>query len=176
MPDKRILLVYAHRNRDASRINRALLEAAAVLPAVTIHDLTKVYPDGKIDVVREQSLLLEHDIIVLQFPFYWYSSPAILKEWQDAVLEWGFAYGSGGDKLHGKQLMIATSAGGPAEMYQSGGLNQFTMSELLRPFQAMANLTGMRWLPVFSLHGTRVMDDALLSWEADRYVTRLASL
>jgi hypothetical protein len=76
--------------------------------AVDISDLYEEYPDFYINVKREQQLLIEHDIIVFQHPFYWYSSPAILKQWEDLVLEFGFAYGPGGTKLH-RHVDIRTS-------------------------------------------------------------------
>ncbi|MDN0076611.1 NAD(P)H-dependent oxidoreductase [Crenobacter sp. SG2303] len=175
MSTNRILLVYAHRDPGASRVNRALLDAAASLSNVTVHNLTARYPDLRIDTEHEQRLLLEHDTIVLQFPFYWYSTPAILKEWQDAVLAYGFAYGENGDKLHGKKLMIATTTGGPAEAYEAGGYNQFTLSELLRPLQATANLAGMSYEPIFAVSGVRMLDEAALDRAATAYRARLVA-
>ena len=74
-----------------------------------MHDLYEAYPDFDIDVRREQELLAAHEVIVLQHPFYWYSAPALLKEWQDLVLEHGWAYGSGGTALRGKALLSAPS-------------------------------------------------------------------
>ena len=85
---------------------------------MTIHDLYEVYPTLSIDVKREQALLLEHDVIVFQHPFYWYSCPAILKEWQDLVLEHGWAYGVGGTQLRGKITLNAITTGGPAHAYR----------------------------------------------------------
>lgn len=61
---------------------------------MAVQDLYEVYPTLNISAKREQKLLLEHDAIVFQHPFYWYSTPAILKEWQDIVLEHGWAYGA----------------------------------------------------------------------------------
>jgi len=176
MSTNRILPVYAHRDPDASRVNRALLDAAASLSNVTVHNLAERYPDLHIDTEHEQRLLPEHDTIVLQFPFYWYSTPAILKEWQDAVFAYGFAYGTNGDKLQGKKLMVATTTGGPAAAYEAGGYNQFTLSELLRPLQATANLTGMRYEPIFSVSGTHTLDQAALDRAATAYHARLSSL
>ena len=70
-------------------------------------------------------------------PFTGTAPRAILKEWQDAALAHGFAYGTGGDKLRGKKLLVATTTGGgTTEAYQAGGYNHYTLSELLRPFQA----------------------------------------
>jgi len=176
MPTTRTLVIYAHRNPESSRVNRVLLNAAAALPQVTVHDLMANYGDFRIDVAREQRLLLEHDAIVFQFPLYWYSTPAILKEWQDAVLAYGFAYGSGGDKLHGKKLLIATTSGGPANAYQPNGNNKFTMDELLRPLQATANLTGMALQPIFATHGARMLDEGGLAQAARAYAERLSAL
>ena len=63
---------------------------------------------------------MAHDIVVFQHPFYWCSAPALLKEWQDLVLEYGFAYGAG---------RLA---------YQRDGINYFTIHELLAPFHQIA--------------------------------------
>jgi putative NADPH-quinone reductase len=54
---------------------------------VTIHQLYAAYPDFRIDVKREQELLSLHDRMILQFPLYWYSTPALLKQWFDVVLK-----------------------------------------------------------------------------------------
>ncbi|WP_317951349.1 NAD(P)H-dependent oxidoreductase, partial [Rossellomorea marisflavi] len=135
---------------------------------VTVHDLYREYPDFQIDVTREQKLVEEHDRIVLQFPFYWYSAPALMKEWIDAVLTYGWAYGSGGTQLHGKELLIATSTGSPAEAYQAGGKNHYAMSELLKPFQATSNLIGTTFLPAFIEHGVRTLDEEGVARSAER--------
>lgn len=176
MSSSKILVVYAHRDPAVSRINRALFDTAGTLPSVTRHDLMSHYPDFRIDVELEQQLLLAHDAIVLQFPFYWYSTPAILKEWQDAVLAYGFAYGPGGDKLRGKKLMVATTSGGPSDAYQAGGYNQYTYSELLRPLQATANLAGMHYQPIFTAGGVRTLDDNGLDHIQTAYRQRLMNL
>ncbi|KEO82293.1 NAD(P)H-dependent oxidoreductase [Tumebacillus flagellatus] len=160
------LVLLAHPNLEESRINQRFAKELETLPNVTLHALYDVYPDEKIDVAREQQLLLDHDRIVLQFPLYWYSSPSLLKKWQDEVLTYGFAYGSTGDKLHGKELLVAISTGGPAEAYQAGGYNNYTLSELLRPFQQTANLIGARYLPIFSVSSTFQMSDEQLDANA----------
>lgn len=154
------LVLTAHPNLSNSFINRTWTERLRKEEGnITVHDLYAAYPDGKIDVKREQKLLLEHDRIVFQFPFYWYSSPSLLKEWQDVVLTYGWAYGSQGTMLHGKEFMLAISTGGPEAAYQAGGYNHYSMSELTKPFQAMANLTGMRFLPSYTLQGVRMLTE-----------------
>ena len=123
------------------------------LEAVTVNDLYEEYPDFSIDVAREQQLLLAHDIVVFQHPLYWYSSPAILKEWQDLVLEYGFAYGSGGTALAGKIALTAISSGGGFDAYCKSGFNGFSIRQFLLPFEQTARLCGMTYLPPFVAHG-----------------------
>ena len=78
----------------------------------TIHQLYKAYPDEHIDVKEEQQLIEQYDYIVFQFPLYWFSSPPLLKKWQDEVLTYGWAYGSkSGYKVGGKKVTLAISAG-----------------------------------------------------------------
>ncbi|MCA1059724.1 NAD(P)H-dependent oxidoreductase [Rossellomorea aquimaris] len=167
------LVLVGHPNIEESRMNKAWAGRLEKEEDVTVHHLYKEYPDMRIDVEKEQSLLLEHDRIVFQFPFFWYSTPAILKEWQDQVLAYGWAYGSEGTKLHGKEFMVVTSTGGPGGAYRSGGFNHYSMSELLKPLQATANLTGMRFLPSYVEHGVRMLSDDEVAISADqvaRYV------
>jgi len=151
---RRILIQFAHPVLERSRVNRHLIEAVRDLPNVTINDLYELYPDLAIDVAREQKLLDDHDAIVFQHPFYWYSCPAILKEWQDLVLEHGWAYGAGGDHLRGKLTLNAITAGGPKSAYQRDGYNRFTARELLSPWDQTAHLCGMKYLGPFIVHGT----------------------
>jgi hypothetical protein len=89
----RVLILFAHPALEKSRVNRRLIAAVQDLENVTINDLYEQYPDFYIHVKREQELLLSHDVIVFQHPFYWYSCPALVKQWEDLVLQYGFAYG-----------------------------------------------------------------------------------
>jgi glutathione-regulated potassium-efflux system ancillary protein KefG len=149
---RRILVLFAHPVLERSRVNRRLLSDVRELPGVTVHDLYDVYPTLYIDAKREQGLLLEHDVIVFQHPFYWYSTPAILKEWQDLVLEHGWAYGRGGTRLRGKITLNAITTGGPESAYHRDGYNRFTIRELLAPWDQTAHLCGMRFLAPFTVH------------------------
>ena len=86
----KILINFAHPAKTRSKINRALRSVVENLENVTLNDLYAAYPDFLIDVEREQNLCEEHDVIIFQHPFYWYSTPAIVKEWMDSQdwLEW----------------------------------------------------------------------------------------
>ena len=132
-----------------------MAEAIGALDGVTLVDLYAEYPDFQIDIDREQAQLLAHDVIVFQHPLYWYSTPAILKEWQDLVLEHGFAYGTEGTALHGKIFFSALTAGGLEAAYCAEGYNHFTIRELLHPMEQTAMLCGMTYLPPFALFGSR---------------------
>ena len=162
------LVILAHPNIEASRVNRRLIEEVRKHSEITVHELYSSYPDWVIDVPREQVLLESHDRIVFQFPLYWYSTPPLLKKWQDDVLTYGWAYGTQGKKLQGKELLIATSIGGRQEVYQAGGSNHFTMSEILRPLHATANMCKMTYLPAFVVDGAS--DEKQLTEAALRYV------
>lgn len=150
---KKILIYFAHPARSRSKINNALRAAVEGLDNVTIVDLYATYPDFLIDVEREQRLCEEHDIIVFQHPFYWYSTPSIMKEWLDLVLKHGWAYGSQGNALEGKYFMQAITAGGDDSTYQKDGYNEFTIGELTSPYRATAKLCKMNWLPPFTVMG-----------------------
>lgn len=141
-------------SRSHKRMTEELLEHG-----ITVHDLYKTYPDEAIDVSREQQLLESHDRIILQFPMWWYSSPSLLKKWMDEVLTFGWAYGPGGTKLHGKELGLAITTGSPADSYERDGYNHFTMEEFTRPFQVTFSMVGMKFLPMFTVHSAMNQTD-----------------
>lgn len=144
-----------------------MADAIAGLDGVSTVDLYAEYPDFQIDIDREQQRLRSHDVIVFQHPLYWYSTPSILKEWQDLVLEYGFAYGSHGTALQGKIFLDALTAGGAEAAYRAEGYNHFTIRELLHPLEQTALLCGMVYLPPFALFGSRT---AVEEGRVDRHV------
>jgi glutathione-regulated potassium-efflux system ancillary protein KefG len=150
---KKILILFAHPAISRSTMNRAMQEEIFDLDGVTVHDLYRCYPDFYIDIDYEQRLCEEHDVIIFQPPLYWYSTPSIIKEWLDLVLQHGWAYGSEGRALEGKYYCHALTAGGDDTTYRSQGANLFTLGELLAPYRATANLCRLRWLPPFAVLG-----------------------
>lgn len=155
----RILILFAHPALEKSRIHAGLIKSIKGLQGVTLHDLYEVYPDLDIDVDREQELLLRHDIILFQHPFYWYSAPAMIKQWQDLVLEHGWAYGHTGTALKGKYLGNVISTGGSLDAYTTGGHHGYTIREFLLPFRQTAYLCNMYYLPPFVISGTHRMEN-----------------
>ncbi|PXF30087.1 potassium transporter KefG [Pokkaliibacter plantistimulans] len=151
----KVLLLFAHPSQRRSEVNLPMFRAAQQVEGVSCVDLYGEYPTFRIDVKKEQQRLLDHDVLIFQFPLYWYSTPSILKEWQDLVLEHGFAYGGKGTALRGKTFLCAVSAGAAQTAYQQDGYNHFTLRELLRPLEQTARLTGMHYLAPFALFGSR---------------------
>jgi len=148
---RKILVLFAHPGQRHSVANVHLARIAAALDGVTMIDLYADYPQHKIDVGREQQRLLDHDAVIFQFPVYWYSTPSLLKEWQDLVLQYGWAYGPGGDQLSGKWFLPAVTTGGAKTAYCSMGKNNFDLRTLLSPLEQTAMLCGMKFLPPYVL-------------------------
>lgn len=175
-PDAKVLVLLAHPALFRSRVNRRLADVARATPGVTLHDLYEAYPDFDIDVRHEQALLAAHEAVVFQHPFYWYSTPAILKEWQDLVLEFNWAYGPEGTALRGKRFLSAITTGGPERAYQPEGFNRFTIRQLLAPVEQTSRLCGMSWRDPFVVHGTHRLEDAEIARAALAYREALESL
>ena len=140
------LVVLAHPSiGEKSLANRIIIDKIRLLAGVTIKDLSKECPSFRFNVEAEHKALLAAESIVFQFPFYWYSVPGILKEWLDQVFTYGFAFGSAGDKLKGKQFLVSTTIGGPEDAYREGGFNNYSIDDLLKPLRQTANLSGMQY-------------------------------
>ena len=164
----RILILFAHPAFQKSNVNKRLIEGLENTENITFHDLYEQYPELDIDVKYEQKLLEEHDCIIFHFPLFWYSTPAILKEWQDLVLEHGWAFGSKGDALKDKLFFTAITTGGPMMAYHKLGRNNHTVLELLAPLVQTARLCKMIFLPPFVVHGTHdIPADEIEKYRAD---------
>jgi glutathione-regulated potassium-efflux system ancillary protein KefG len=174
--NKKILILFAHPAMEKSRVNLHLAEAVKDLDGVYFHDLYQEYPDFHFDIDREQELLLQHDIIIFHHPFFWYSTPAILKEWQDLVLEHGWAYGSHGKALAGKVFMNVITTGGKESAYQEKGYNRFTMRQLLAPIEQTAILCNMVFLAPFIVHGTHSISPEDISRYKTDYIELIHAL
>jgi len=155
-----IFIVYAHPGPDS--LNRALKDyAVAHLQraghAVQVSDLyamdwkatleaSEIPADSQQndDVLREQDKLRWADVVIFQFPLWWFSMPAIMKGWVERVYSYGFGYGVGehserrwGDRygegtLSGKRAMLVVTAGGWESHYSARGING-AMDDLLFP-------------------------------------------
>lgn len=173
----KVLILFAHPRPDRSEVNVVLARRAAEVEGVTLIDLYAEYPTFEIDVDREQARLVAHEVIILQHPIYWYSSPAILKEWQDLVLEFGFAYGQDGHALDGKIALNVVTTGAQREAYTDEGSNGAELRALLMPFEKTFQLCRMRYLAPFALFGAgRAVEEDRLDRHVRNYEALLAAL
>jgi glutathione-regulated potassium-efflux system ancillary protein KefG len=165
----KIAILVFHPVLYKSRINKTLLNSVEGISGVICRHMYDLYPDFQIDIKAEQEILLQNDIIVWHHPLYWYSSPSLLKEWLDLVLEHGFAYGKGGKALAGKKVMSAISSGGRRNTYGSQEGIKFSIRQLLAPFEQTVNLCRMQYLPPFVTHGTHLLTEEHIKKAAEDY-------
>lgn len=173
------LILLFHPDLTRSKANAALARAAAALPAVEVVDMTAACPDGLDlfrDGAREAARLLTAERIVLQFPVQWYSTPTLLKAWQDAVLTRMFylAYEAEGRRLEGRPLLVAATAGNTPEAYTAGGRNLFPMAELMAPLRATAHRCGLDWAEPFVLYRADKLSPEEIEAAAAGYAAHLA--
>ncbi len=173
----RVLVLFAHPRIDRSEVNVVLAEAARRIEGVTLVDLYAEYPTFEIDVDKEQQRLIDHDVVVFQHPVYWYSCPALLKEWQDLVLEYDFAYGADGRALEGKVLLNAVTCGARRDVYSRSGGYSHELREFFAPFEQTALLCRMRYLPPFALYAAgHAADEGRLEEHVGNYTALLGAL
>jgi glutathione-regulated potassium-efflux system ancillary protein KefF len=174
VPD--VLVLLAHPAMEQSRVNRRLLQAARRAGArVQVRDLYALYPDYLIDAEAEQARLAAARLVVWQHPIHWYGAPPLMKLWMDEVLAFGWAYGPGGHALHGKDVWLVGSTGGPQDSYRPDSYNRYFFDAFLPPYEQTAVLCGLRFLPPLVLHGAHRASEAELAEHAEVYAQRLAS-
>jgi len=165
----KILIIFAHPYPQQSRVNRPLLEEARRIPEVEIVDLYEEYPDFHIDISAEQRRLTSAELIIFHHPFYWYSAPALLKHWQDMVLEERFALNEGGYALRGKKLMSMVTVGHSKQSYQLDGYDRFPIESFLLPYEQMAFHCGMQYLSPFVVYSAHRMTESEIAIQACNY-------
>ena len=150
---KTLVLVF-HPSIATSVANRRWLQEVAQHPQrYTIHDVYQAYPDGHIDVAREQALVEAHGDVVLQFPVYWFNCPPLLKQWLDEVLVHGWAYGVGGNAFRGRKVALAVTAGIREQDFRPEGKWRITLAQLLAPFDATLAYIGAEQRQLFAFYG-----------------------
>ena len=120
---KNVLAIQGHTDLQHDSFNNKLIMAdlEKALPEVRFEYLDAMYPNFKIDVKKEQEQLVWADVIVLQFPVFWYSMPSLLARWMEQTFEHGFSHGAKGKALVGKKLLLSFTVGAPEDMCREGG-------------------------------------------------------
>lgn len=173
---KNILIVYAHPSPNRSGLNKHLFERAGEFSHVETRDLYELYPNLHINVQEEQDALRRADVLIFQFPIYWFSSPSILKEWQDTVLTSGFAYGEGEKALDDKHFMLAVSTGGSPASYCQLGRHGAGLDTYLAPFEQTARFCGMKLLDPFVVQNARGLTEGMLQKTIGEFADLLTEL
>ena len=153
-----ILIISGHNDLNNSVANAAILdETARQLPEAEVRKL-------------EQEALRKADLIVWQFPFYWYSLPALMKKWLDEVFVHGFAHGSTA-VLGGKKFLVSFTTGAPAEFYTGKEGSVGDIHHMIEMFSATAMLCrldyqGAMWLNGVS-YANRQTEEAIRQQQAE---------
>lgn len=170
----KILIIAGHTDLNQSIVNKAIVnEVEAQLGAnVEVRRLSELAPEGKFDVKAEQEALVSADVIVWQFPIFWYNAPSLFRKWMEDVLTYGFAYGNNVTTLHGKRLIISATAGAQEEIYKTAFGH--TLEGLMHPFVDTSIFTGLVWqAPVFSYGALN--NPSVSSEENSKHLNNLAA-
>lgn len=149
------LIILAHPNFDKSFANKTIIKQVENSNLdVAVRNISNLYPDYKIDAEAEQKILMQHQTIVFQYPFYWYNMPAILKHWFDVVFAYQFAYGSKGNKLKDKNFLPSFTVGAPENEYKTLAEHHFRINEFCKNLEQTAYYTQMNYIEPIYFHGT----------------------
>lgn len=122
--------------------------------------------DGTLNTAVKAHLdrLLAADLLILSFPMWWFSLPAILKGWVDRVFVMGAVFGGdyglfGDAALATKRAMLLFTTGGPAESFRRGGAFGSMDDFLFHIHRGMLEFVGYRVLnPVVTFGPARMTD------------------
>ncbi|MBR9728454.1 NAD(P)H-dependent oxidoreductase [Shewanella intestini] len=132
------------------------------------------------DIEVELEKLQWSDLVIFQFPLWWFGLPAMLKGWVDRVFAMGKVYGSGRFYDDGvfkdKRAMLSTTIGGPKDLYVKGGWNG-DLEAILRPIhRGVLEFTGFSVLAPQKVFGPARMTQLERKTQLDDYAARLATI
>jgi len=116
---------------------------------------TAAYESGTLmpDIAAEIEKLRRADIVILQFPVWWFGMPAILKGWADRVFARGFAYLPGRKydtgMFKGKLAIVAATTGTSADTYAPDGIDGDILTVLWPVHNGLLRYSGFDVLPPF---------------------------
>ncbi len=134
------LVILSHPTIASSTVHKRWIQELKKFPDIfTVHELYEKYPNGNIDVEKEQILVSQHQQVLFQFPLYWFTAPPLMKKWFDDVLTHGWAYGSKGKAFVNKPIAFAISVGGSEDEYQGSELYHHSFVEVAVQFKMIAD-------------------------------------
>ncbi|KMM17396.1 NAD(P)H-dependent oxidoreductase [Synechococcus sp. GFB01] len=132
------------------------------------------------ELAAEMEKLESCDLMIWQFPLWWFGLPAVLKGWVDRVFAMGRIYGGGRiydqGVFRGKRALLSLTTGGPAEAYVQGGFNG-DIHAILRPIQrGMLQFVGFDVLAPQIVYAPVRMSDQERQSELERFKERLSTI
>ncbi|XP_063802271.1 NAD(P)H dehydrogenase [quinone] 1-like isoform X2 [Pseudophryne corroboree] len=137
----------------------------------------EAWKEGRLtkDIVEEQKKIEKADLIIFQFPLYWFGMPAIMKGWVERTFCMGFAYSfqtmySNAAPFKDKKAILSFTTGSSEAMYSPKGING-DINVMLWPLQnGILNFCGFQVLePQITYSVARLPQEArtgmLKSWE-----------
>lgn len=172
------LIIVSHPDINQSVVNKRWIGELEKHPdQFTVRNINALYPDGKIDVEKEQELIEKHEALIMQYPLYWFNCPPLLKQWLDDVFTYGWAYGSKGGKMRNKKIALAISAGIEEKDYQEDGEWKVTMEQLVLPFKTTSLYTKSDFRGYFVLYDSHNSSaSGELERSADKYIRFLENV
>lgn len=164
------------------------LGSLAATPGNVAELAGEAYERGEIepDVRREQERVAEAELLVLQFPLWWYGPPAMLKGWFDRVLQAGFAhgdleesglplrYGDGG--LSGRRALVVVTTGDDARTLGPRGVSGDLESLLFPITHGVLWYVGIETLELHVVHDADGLEPADREREEQRLVERISTV
>ena len=136
---KNITVISGHPNHASSISNDGIisyLEQNYIDGHLSVRKLEELHSNFEFDIEKEQLALLRADTIILQFPLFWYSFPALMKKWIDDVICYGFAFGGeNGPQLKDKKFIFSFTLGGQEAAYGNEDEIALSIEELIKPLK-----------------------------------------
>ncbi len=148
---------------------------------VQLEELYATENQGFADELEAENQKLEWcDLMIWQFPLWWFGLPAALKGWVDRVFAMGRAYGGGRvyetGVFHGRRAMLSLTTGGPESAFREDGSNGDIQS-ILRPIhRGMLQFVGFEVLPPQIVYGPVRMTDEQRQHALDSFAARLRDI
>jgi NAD(P)H dehydrogenase (quinone) len=131
------------------------------------------------DIQAELEKLDWCDVLIFQFPLWWFGLPAILKGWVDRVFVMGKIYGGGvwydNGYFKGKRAFCSVTMGGPAAIYSENGFNG-DINQILFPINhGIFYFVGFDVLPLYLVHSPVRLSDSERKAKIDEYALYVLS-
>lgn len=154
-----VLLVTGHTYEQHSVANKLIIKGIKErIPSIKEDNLAQLYPDYRINVKAEQEKLLWADTIIIQVPLFWFAIPSIVMRWIEEVLVRGWAYGSNGKALQGKNILVGITAGSPTNAYEEG-TKGVGINDINKHLNTMFSFCGMNYKGLIFSGGFRNTGD-----------------